>query len=574
MKDITAVRIGGLTWLTLVALLPSVGQAQLAECGQIDESNLVVEAGGCINRTLLDQIGAGHGHEFKSGSAVYLIKRDPARSIRRGRQLFQRKFTAFEGLGPRVNFTSMGDVTVSRAFGAGLSDSCAACHGRPRGSAGHGGDVATFPDSRDAPHLFGLGLVEMLADEVTADLRAIEKDVKARVNDPHSTQLSDNSRFGSFFRSRNKKDRRGRSRGGERRNSDGSITTPMVSKGIDFGEITVFSDGRVDSSGLKGVDADLRVKPFFHEGRSFSIREFIIGGFNDEMGLQASDPILCAVTDPVNPVSMVTPAGLVLDPALDEFNRPPVCNPTDDPDFDGVPNEIDPALVDHLEFYLLNYFKPGQYQVTNRARRGQGIMESIGCMRCHTQNLVVDNDRRIADVETNYDRERGIFNDLFAVATPSFEVVDDGQAYPQLLPSEGEFFVRNIFTDLKRHDLGAEFWERDFDGSRITAHMTEPLWGVGTSGPYGHDGRSVTLDAVIRRHGGEATRVTDAYRRLDDNSRSMVLEFLQTLVLFPPDDTASNLNPGDPASQDPQNPANHGNINLGALFQIPGEGPE
>jgi hypothetical protein len=33
------------------------------------------------------------------------------------------------------------------------SDSCAACHGRPRGAAGFGGDVVTRPDSRDAPHL-------------------------------------------------------------------------------------------------------------------------------------------------------------------------------------------------------------------------------------------------------------------------------------------------------------------------------------------------------------------------------------------------------------------------------------
>ena len=40
-------------------------------------------------------------------------------------------------------------------------------------SAGSGGDVVTRPDSRDAPHLFGLGLKEMLADEITAELRNI-----------------------------------------------------------------------------------------------------------------------------------------------------------------------------------------------------------------------------------------------------------------------------------------------------------------------------------------------------------------------------------------------------------------
>jgi hypothetical protein len=51
--------------------------------------------------------------------------------------------------------------------------------------------------------------------------------------------------------------------------------------------------------------------------------------------------------------------------------------------------------------------------------------------------------------------------------------------------------------------------------------------------------------------------------------------FLQTLVLFPPDDTASNLNPGDPQDLEYiQNPSAHGSINLGELFQIREEGPE
>lgn len=34
-------------------------------------------------------------------------------------------------------------------------------------------DVVTRPTNRDAPHLFGLGLQEMLADEITAKLRGI-----------------------------------------------------------------------------------------------------------------------------------------------------------------------------------------------------------------------------------------------------------------------------------------------------------------------------------------------------------------------------------------------------------------
>ena len=97
---------------------------------------------------------------------------------------------------------------------------------------------------------------------------------------------------------------------------------------------------------------------------------------------------------------------------------------------------------------------------------------------------------------------------------------------------------------------------------------------MASTAPYGHDGRSINLDAVIRRHGGEAGWQAQAYRRLGADDRSKIIEFLQTLVLFPPDDTASNLSPGDPASRDVQNPANHGSINLGKLFQIAEEGPE
>ena len=83
-----------------------------------------------------------------------------------------------------------------------------------------------------------------------------------------------------------------------------------------------------------------------------------------------------------------------------------------------------------------------------------------------------------------------------------------------------------------------------------------------------------SLEEVILRHGGEALATRKAFERLGDNDRRKELEFLSTLVLFPPNDTASNLNPGVPGSSNPQDPAAHGSINIGALFQIPSEGPE
>lgn len=111
-------------------------------------------------------------------------------------------------------------------------------------------------------------------------------------------------------------------------------------------------------------------------------------------------------------------------------------------------------------------------------------------------------------------------------------------------------------------------------GGAIGKSMTAPLWGVGTKAPYGHDGRSVTLEEAILRHGGEAEASKNAFAALDEDNRRKIIEFLQTLVLFPPDDTASNLNPGNPATTNPQDPSQHGSIALSALFQIPSEGGE
>ena len=276
--------------------------------------------GSAIAKSLEEQVGARQGDAFTPGSSIYLVKRDPARSIRHGRQLFRRKFTAAPGQGPRVNADSTGDIQTTPGLGAGLADACAACHGRPRGSAGFGGDVATRPDSRDAPHLFGFGLVEQLADEMTQDLRAIRAQVILEAS-------------GAFA---------------------DAVTQDLVTKGVHFGTITAFADGSLDKTAIEGVDENLRVKPFFHQGETVSIREFLIGAFKAEMGLEAWDPVLCAATDATDPQRMTSPGGFIFDPTTDDFERPPVSSANEDRDADGVQDEIDPALVDHLEFYLLD----------------------------------------------------------------------------------------------------------------------------------------------------------------------------------------------------------------------------
>ena len=520
------------TILVLFAALALVGQPADAQLTDVTQTPNTENAG--IKKSLEEQIGAGQGDEDTPGSSLFVIARDPFRSIARGRQLSQRKFTVSQGFAPRTG-DGIGDIEEDPSLGAGLVDSCTGCHGRPRGSAGFGGNVFTQPDSRDALHLFGLGLVEMLADEITADLR--EQREKARI---------------------------------EAEINGTPQTVVLTSKGISYGEITVFPDGSQDDSELEGVDPDLRVKPFFAEGSTFSIRDFTVGALNAEMGLESPDPVMLAASQGHE---VTTPSGLVIDGALDPVPPPPVESPSDDGDGDGVVDEIDPALVDHLEFYLLNYFKPGTYAQDQFTKKGFKTMAKIGCTECHVRNLEIDTDRRVADVATVYDPERGVFNDLFATAVALFveeEDPDNPHLPPFKRPAGEPFLVENIFADFKRHDLGPGFHEVQCDGTIRTEFMTGPLWGVGSTAPYGHDGRSISLNEVILRHGGEAEEARKRYEKLEPDERRRVLAALEGLVLFPPPDTASNLDPGDQSHPDfPQR--GHGSIALSALFNDPSE---
>jgi hypothetical protein len=531
--------LSGAVTLAAVAVAGSA-QAQLRDITQIGSPTV---SGGAINKAFggsTGQVGDGRGDTLTPNTSLFIIKRDPFRAIRRGRQIFQRKFQVGQGFGPTTD-DGVGNLNLvggDRSRAAGLVDSCAGCHGRPRGSAGHGGDVATRPDSRDAPHLFGLGLQEQLGDEITGSLRAIRDNASQSAMD-----------------------------------SGTAVTSPLRAKGVSYGTITANPDGTFDTSGVVGVNPDLRIRPFFAEGGTVSIREFLVGAFNAEMGLEAPDPDLLLAA---SGGSVTTPAGMILNGTTDLVEGPPVTSASADSDGDGHVNEIPTSIVDFMEFYLLNYFKPGTGEQTPDVLAGRTVFTTIGCATCHVAQMTITHDRRVADLETVFDDVNGNpFNRLFSTATPKtingLAGVNDGSGLPTLkIPAQGSFVVRNFFADLKRHDLGPNFHERNYEGTFQTLFITEPLWGVGTTAPYGHDGRSPSLTDVILRHGGEAQPQRDAFAALSQASKNMVLSFLASLVLFPPDDTASNLQPMNPmATHFPQN--GHGAIALTPIFNNPAD---
>jgi CxxC motif-containing protein (DUF1111 family) len=100
--------------------------------------------------------------------------------------------------------------------------------------------------------------------------------------------------------------------------------------------------------------------------------------------------------------------------------------------------------------------------------------------------------------------------------------------------------VEGIYSDLLLHDMGpdlddlvvAYYGETQLSDTVATSSewRTPPLWGVGSSGPYLHDGRAASLEEAIEAHGGEATASVEAWRALTEYQRIEVIAFLKSLV--------------------------------------------
>jgi len=196
--------------------------------------------------------------------------------IEQGRELFTAKFTEADGAGrpaatgdskptPR---SAANAVAMTRTAGPDAM-ACDSCHNQP--TTGGSGDFAAnvfvgahFSDpptvridrettnERNTIGLFGSGLIELLAREMTAEL---------------STR---------------------RAKGlAEAARQRAAVRIPLSAKGISFGAIVAQPDGTIDAKDLAGVDYDLVVRPFGVKGIAASLREFSIAALNQHHGMEA-----------------------------------------------------------------------------------------------------------------------------------------------------------------------------------------------------------------------------------------------------------------------------------------------
>lgn len=445
-----------------------------------------------------------------------------------GDELFETAFDAVHGVGarvgsgqrfsrvPRADLDAVGEWAShlpARATGPNAR-ARNACHNLPfdDGAGGinanavrdplHTGDPARFIQ-RNTPHLFGIGAIQRLAEEMSADLHGQRERAMARVC----------------------------AQGGSRR-------LRLQSKGVDFGTLVLRRSSAEpcqvasDARQLWGIDEDLVVRPLQWKGSRAFVRDFNRDAAHNELGMQGAELVGTGV----------------------------------DGDFDGVVDEFSvgdltaltiyvaaqPRPTTRLELHRLGLIEPLGGDEIRAIRRGEKHFEDIGCAVCHRPTLTLD------DPQFREPSALAAFRDiqfpggedpLAAGLDPALPVSFDlGADLPDNRITDavgGEIIFGNfqvdrhgrvevrLYGDLRRHDMGPELAEPiDETGVGASVWLTPELWGAGSTAPYLHDGRATTLEEAILAHGGEGGTARDAFDALDASRQAELLAFLENLVLF------------------------------------------
>jgi hypothetical protein len=497
----------------------------------------------------------------KAGGSMYLQQVDPWLGYQWGRSLTQRNFREQDGVygdAGKLDGIILPDG-VSKMMDRSHVNSCAICHNVPYRDAGAG---ATIPKNggsgRNTPHMFGSGLMEMVGMQMRLQALAIADTncdgwislEEARGKRCILTNLPPEVAgeratidFGSF----------------EDLDGDGypDLNPVFYPIFVDANGKRMPSANSLKYPGVAGYTLQVQVFGFGHLYMPFrppvstTLRAFTATPFDIHSGLQSHDPT--TYTSPYGDgLALVSNAGAQQFVTEAGKDRGAVRGPTgiskDDPDRDGYCEEITEGDLDMVEWYLLNHPAPTRGRPSRDAAAGEKVFHQAGCASCHLPDwhlfgyspgardytLRYDGDRRFFDLQVAWndktDRLEGKINYLG-------EKVGN-----RWVPRRQAYTIRGIYSDFKYHDVGADFYQMQYDGSLIKKWRTTPLWGLGSTAPYGHDGASLDIDSVIRRHGGEALESRKAYTALGEEQRRQMLAFLQNLVLYQTDQLPCDMN--------------------------------
>lgn len=476
-----------------------------------------------------------------AGGTAYLFERDPFLAYQIGRNLNFFEFRERDGVFDSRFSNLLGPMPdgTTRKITANNQVSCVGCHNLPEGNPGGGANFSKDSGfGRNSPHYYGGGIVEMLALQVRAEMFAqIDTNgdgwvnaAEAQAAPAHCIVSTGPGGAAVDF--------------GVPRLSNGSTGRPELNN--------IFRVWYVDASGrpvagateVDGVNTVgynfMMVVWGWGQGRGRSAlnptnRAFLWDPFKTHGGLESFDP--STRNDPDgNGVSEPTLSGALQFPVSHKPNdagtaRDPLGFSRDDPDGDGHLSEITEGDLDLAEWFMLNAPRPAFAGTDAEYSAGVRALTHLGCAECHVPDWQLEprgprhtGDRRLFDLDVRWNSTaRRLEGELVPLYTLQ------GGTYQRQF---GSFAVRGLFTDLCHHDMGDGFAEVDFGGTVNTIWRTPPLWGVGSGFPWGHDGRSLTLEDVIARHGGAAAPSLAAWNAAPPAIRGHVLNLLQKLVLY------------------------------------------
>ena len=263
------------------------------------------------------------------------------------------------------------------------------------------------------------------------------------------------------------------------------VVMPLTTHGVDFGKLVADANGNLDFSGIKGVDADLVVKPFGRKGEFATVRDFDTEAMQFHFGMQPSE---------------VVGTGF---------------------DADGVVDEIRPGDLSALNTFEVTLERPEAEKAIASGGSGFQRFLQIGCASCHVPVIQTRGQTLPLRFPSDpIDHTTGIYATVDLTQPPvSFRSNGTGGIYVPL------------FADLKRHDMGADLSESfaQVDAQRNQEFTTARLWGVADTAPYLHDGRATTLTEAILLHGGEALPARNAFAALSGQNQAQVIAFLRSL---------------------------------------------
>jgi hypothetical protein len=441
---------------------------------------------------------------------------------------------------------------------------------------------------RQPPHVFGVGYIQTIADEITGALYTLRTQARtAAQNQPGVAQTvklldtAQNLNFGVFKTTYIKGSK------WKAVNNQNTCPNTMCGKSVppsppptpetDIGGVVV--DGFTDDvGGVTGVAFDLIVRPLQWKGIASSVRHFVRDALDFHFSMQAVEKVGSCDCDMDGKTNEVTIGNVSAIVSFVGMTRPPQQMVPD-----GVPiasikrgyeiftgTSSDPALklsgqmcaTCHVP--TLPITSPNPQFVVDNAVGNQlnncpgdcpieatgGYTSLVSPLRSYAQVPVLKRIKSALALTATATPIPTTYNiPLNSTNLPGYALPRLSQTVPSFLPflpqpPAGALYVP-LFSDLSTHNMGKYLMDLAPQGADVSGvcipiqyFLTRPLWGVADTGPWLHDGRATSLMEAILMHGdtasksgSDAAKIIDAFEQLSPADQQAVVNLLLSFRL-------------------------------------------